>query len=168
MKARNVAIPFAFAIAALGQTVETVPVVSDRVERTVLLPGEFLPYQSVDLYARVPGFVETVKVDRGSAVKRGELLVTLSAPEMKSQILEAMSKVKSLEAQRLEAEAKIAAAQSTYERLKEASATPGAIAGNELIQAEKMVEAAKAARQGLEMSIGAANASLEAQRELEK
>ena len=133
MKARNAALLFVFAIGAAAQTVQTVAVVSDRVDRTVLLPGEFLPYQSVDLYARVQGFVEEVKVDRGSAVKRGDLLVTLSAPERKAQILEAMAKVKSLEAQSLESEARIAAARSTYERLKAASAAPGAIAGNELI-----------------------------------
>lgn len=168
MKPRNLATFVLFALAAPAQTVNTVAVVSDRVERTVLLPGEFQPYQTVDLYARVPGFVESVNVDRGSSVKRGELLLTLSAPEMKAQILEAEAKVKSLQAQQLEAEARIAAAQSTYERLKAASATPGAIAGNELIQAEKIVEAAKAARQGLEMSIGAAQASLEAQQELQK
>jgi RND family efflux transporter MFP subunit len=152
---------------AFAQTLKTVEVVSDKVERTVNLPGEFLPYQSVDLHARVTGFVESVRVDRGSVVSRGDLLVTLSAPEMKAQLLEAGAKVKTLEAQRLESEAQVAAAQSTYERLKAASATPGAIAGNELIQAEKAVEAARAAQQGQLMSVRAAEASLAALRELE-
>jgi RND family efflux transporter MFP subunit len=59
------------------------------------------------------------------------------------------------------------AAQSTYERLQAASETAGAIAGNELIQAEKMVEAAKAAQQGIEMSVAASKASVAALRELE-
>ena len=86
---------------------------------------------------------------------------------MQAQLLEAEAKVSALDAQRLEAEAKVVAAQSTYERLKAASATPGAIAGNELIQAEKMVEAARAAQQGTEMSVRAAQASVEATRGLE-
>jgi RND family efflux transporter MFP subunit len=167
MKALKISLFAALATAAAGQTVQTVEVVSDRVQRTVRLPGEFIPYQTVDLHARVTGFVETVKVDRGSVVKKGDLLVALSAPEMRSQILEAEARVKSLEAQRLEAEAKIVAAQSTFERLKAASETPGAIAGNELIQAEKVVEAAKAAQQGVEMSIAAAKASVAGLRELE-
>jgi RND family efflux transporter MFP subunit len=154
-------------IFVFAQTVQTVEVVSDKIERTVRLPGEFLPYQSVDLHARVTGFVDSVKVDRGSVVRKGDLLVTLSAPEMKAELLEAEAKVKALEAQQLEAEAKVVAEQSTYERLKTASGTPGAIAGNELIQAEKSVEAAKAAQQGVQMSVRAAQASLNAMKELE-
>jgi RND family efflux transporter MFP subunit len=167
MKAFKITSILLLAVAAAAQTLQTVQVVSDHVQRTVRLPGEFRPYQSVDIHARVTGFVETVNVDRGSVVKRGDVLARLSAPEMKAQILEADAKVKSLEAQRLEAEAKVVAAQSTYERLKAASATPGAIAGLELIQADKTVEAAKAAQRGMEMSVNAAKASLAATKELE-
>ena len=121
-----------------------VPVVSKAVSRTVDLPGEFQPFLSVSLHAKVPGYVERVLVDRGSVVKQGQLLVELSAPEMKAQIAEAESKVQAAESDRLQAEAQLAAAQSTYDRLKKAAETPGAIAGNELIQAEKQVEAAQA------------------------
>ena len=96
------------------------------------------------LHAKVAGYVERVLVDRGSVVKQGDLLVELSAPEMTAQIAEAESKVQAAEADRLQAEAQLAAAQSTYERLKKAAETPGAIAGNELVQAEKQVEAAQA------------------------
>ena len=49
------------------------------------LPGEFLPFLSVALHARVTGYVERVRVDRGSPVKKGDLLVELSAPEMAAQ-----------------------------------------------------------------------------------
>ncbi len=108
------------------------------------MPGEFLPFLSVSLHAKVPGYVERVLVDRGSVVKQGDLLVELSAPEMTAQIAEAESKVQAAEADRLQAEAQLAAAQSTYDRMKKAAETPGAIAGNELIQAEKQVEAAQA------------------------
>lgn len=157
----------AASLAPAQTAVETVEVKSDKVSRTVKLQGEFLPYLSVDLHAKVAGFVESVKVDRGSYVKAGTLLVTLSAPEMKAQILEAEARVKGAEAELIEQDAKIAAALSTFERLKAASATPGAIAGNELIQAEKAVDAVRAAKQGLEMRVQAAKASLDAQKELQ-
>jgi membrane fusion protein (multidrug efflux system) len=127
-----------------AQTGELVPVVSKPVSRTVELPGEFLPFLTVSLHARVPGYVDRVLVDRGSMVKEGDLLAELSAPEMSAQIAEAESKVQAFEADRLQAAAQLAAAQSTYEGLKKAAETPGAIAGNELIQAEKQVDAAKA------------------------
>ncbi|MGD0049313.1 MAG: efflux RND transporter periplasmic adaptor subunit [Bryobacteraceae bacterium] len=126
-----------------AQTGELAPVVSKPVSRMVELPGEFLPFLSVSLHAKVPGYVERVLVDRGSIVKPGDLLVELSAPEMAARIAEAESKVQAAEADRLQAEAQLAAAQSTYEGMKKAAETPGAIAGNELIQAEKQVDAAK-------------------------
>jgi RND family efflux transporter MFP subunit len=108
------------------------------------LPGEFLPFLSVSLHAKIPSYVDRVLVDRGSVVKQGELLAEMSAPEMTAQIAEAQSKVQAGEADRLQAEAQLAAVQSTYDRTKQAAETPGAIAGNELIQAEKQVDAAKA------------------------
>ena len=84
----------------LAQTIELVPVVAKSVSRTIDLPGEFQPFLSVALHARVTGFVENVLVDRGSVVKQGDLLVELSAPEMKAQIAEAESKLQASEADR--------------------------------------------------------------------
>src|SRR5262249_19216478 len=75
-----------------AEAVEVVPVVSKAVERQVKLPGEFQPYLAVPIVAKVSGFVKMITVDRGSAVKHGELLATLEAPEMQAQIIEAQSK----------------------------------------------------------------------------
>jgi membrane fusion protein, multidrug efflux system len=127
-----------------GWAQDLAPVVSKPVSRTIDLPGEFLPFLSVSLHARVAGYVDRVLVDRGSAVKEKELLVEMSAPEMAAQVAEAQSKVQAADADRLQAEAQLAAAQSTYGRMKMAAETPGAIAGNELTQAEKQVDAARA------------------------
>jgi len=147
---------------AYAQTIELVPVVRKAISRTVELPGEFQPYMSVALYARVSGYVENVSVDRGSVVKQGDLLVALSAPEMKAQIAGAESKVQEAESDRLQAEAKLASleatlasAQATYGRLKTASATPGVVAGNELDVAFQSVEAQRAGVQAQRSSIDA-------------
>src|SRR5258707_13565165 len=116
---------------AVGQTLEAVLVVSRPLDRTVLLPGEFVPYLSVPIHAKVAGFVEKVEVDRGSVVTEGQLLATMVAPELSAQRAEAEAKVRAAEAQRVEVEARVVGAESTYQRLKAASATPGVIAGNE-------------------------------------
>jgi len=129
---------------ALAENGNLVPVVSKPVSRTVELPGEFLPFLSVALHARVPGYVERILVDRGSMVRQGDLLVEMSAPEMAAQIAETQSKVQAANADRLQAEAQLAAAQSTWDRTKQAAETPGVIAGNELVQTEKQVDAARA------------------------
>ena len=60
-----------------AQSVKFVKVVSKRVARRTELPGEFYPFLSVQLHAKVPSYVEKVLVDRGSFVKEGELLVQL-------------------------------------------------------------------------------------------
>jgi membrane fusion protein (multidrug efflux system) len=149
------------------QSVETVRAVSRTVERKLPLPGEFTSYLAVNLYARVNGFVDRVNVDRGSIVKEGQLLITIEAPELAAQAAEAESRVLAVESQRAEAEAKFVASQSTYERTKAASATPGAVAANEVIVAEKAMEAARALVQALENSSRAARASAQSLKDLE-
>lgn len=150
-----------------AQNIELATVVSKPVSRSIDLPGEFLPFLSVAVRAKVPGYVERVLVDRGSAVKEGELLVELSAPEMAAQIAEAESKVRTAEADRVQAEVQVAAAQSTYEKMKKASETPGAIAANELILAEKQVEAAKALVNSREQAAKAAEAAVKPLKDLQ-
>jgi membrane fusion protein (multidrug efflux system) len=146
----------------LAQTGELAPVVSKPVSRTVELPGEILPFLHVSLHARVAGYVDRVLVDRGSVVRQGNLLVELSAPEMTAQVAEAQSKVQAAEADRLQADAQLSAAQSTHDRTKTAADTPGAIAGNELVLAEKQVEAAKALLSSRQQASRAAESAVRA------
>jgi membrane fusion protein, multidrug efflux system len=150
-----------------GQAIELVPVVSKLVSRTIDLPGEFQPFQSVSIHAKVRSYVDRVLVDRGSVVRKGEVLAELVAPEMKAQIAEAESKVRAAESDTLQAEAQLGAAQSTLDRLKNAAKTPGAIAGNEVVQAQKQVEAAEAVVQSKRQAGMAMAATVRAQKELE-
>jgi len=121
----------------------------------------------VNLNARVSGFVESLAVDRGSWVKRGQLLARISAPEPRAQRAEAAAKLQAIRAQEAEAEAKAVTAQSTYDRLKAASATPGVVAGNDLEIAERSLEAARAHVNALKGSGGAAEAAVKAVAETE-
>jgi RND family efflux transporter MFP subunit len=155
-------------VAAFAQTqVEVARVVSRPVERTVRLPGEFLPYESVEIRARVPGYVEQVLVDRGSIVRKGELLAVLTAPEMSAQLAEAESREQAAVSQRTEAEARQAAAQATYDRLKDAAKTAGAVSGNELDQAAKAADGAQAAVAAAQSAVKAAHASVQSLRDLQ-
>ena len=109
-------------------SVQATTVVQRTLDTTSRLQGDLSAYESVALFARVGAFVSKVDVDRGSVVTKGTLLAQLVAPE--------------LAAQRAEAEAKARAADSTYQRMKAASATPGAVAGNELEAASAAAAAA--------------------------
>ena len=117
------------------QTVEVSRVTSQELQATLRLQGELAPYEDVAIFPRVKGFVEEMRVDRGSKVHKGDLLVRLSAPEMI--------------AQRSEAEAQLRAQESTFDRLHAASSTPGAVAKHDLEIAEGELEARKARVQAL-------------------
>jgi membrane fusion protein, multidrug efflux system len=140
-------LPLVCCLPALSQRpahVEMVKVESRSSARTVPLTAELAPFLQTDIEARSPGYVETVLVDRGSLVHRGQLLVQLSAPEINSQTSAAEANLHQAEAEVAQAEAQAAAAESTSAKLQEAAKTPGAVAGNELLQAEKQRDAAQA------------------------
>ena len=155
---------FLIASAALAQ--ETVAVVVQQLDRKLRLPAEILPYQAVDLHARVPGFVERVEVDRGSVVKKGQLLLELVAPEMKAQLAEVEAKAQAIESQRAEAEAKLAGVEALLERLRQAATTAGAVAGIEVIQAQKSADALKSQITSIQSQAKATRASAAAITEL--
>src|ERR1700748_2684595 len=46
------------------------------------LPGQLVPYNEVNIFPKVNGFVKQLFVDRGSIVKKGQLMMTLEATEM--------------------------------------------------------------------------------------
>jgi|SRR5579863_526058 len=99
-----------------------------RLSSSLQIPGQLIAYQQVDLYAKVSSFVKKLYVDVGSEVKEGELLATLEAPELNSQLAGAESTIKSREAIYL-------ASKVNYDRMLETSKTPGTISPNDLEQA---------------------------------
>ncbi len=147
--------------------VDTLPVAARRLDMLISLPGELQPYEEVRVFPRVSGFVQWIGVDRGSFVKKGQLIAVLSAPEIVAQKAEAQAKVLSAENQRIAGEAKLAADQSTYQRLLTASKTPGVISDEELETAEKAAEADRARAVALHNTTDAARASLRSAVEME-
>jgi RND family efflux transporter MFP subunit len=99
-----------------------------RLSSSLQIPGELIAYQQVDLYAKENSFVKNVYVDVGSEVKTGQLLVTMEAPELGSQLAAAQSNIKSREAI-------YTASKANYDRLYETSQTPGTVSPNDLEQA---------------------------------
>jgi membrane fusion protein (multidrug efflux system) len=122
-------------------TIDTVHVIQESVNVTLSMPGELAPYETVAVYPRVTGFVKRIHVDRGSRVRSGELMVELEAPELLAQRAEAQSKLQAAEAELAVTRSKADADRSTYDKLKAASTTPGVVAGNDLVLAQKAAEA---------------------------
>ncbi len=93
------------------------------------IPGELIAFQQVDLYAKVNSFVKKLYADVGSEVKEGQLLATMEAPELQSQLASAESKMKAQQAVYI-------ASKANYDRVMETSKTPGTISQNDIDQAD--------------------------------
>lgn len=86
----------------------------------VKLPGQLAAYQEVSIFPKVNGYVKDVNVDIGSHVKKGQLLMTLEAPELEQSTMQAKEKY-------ARTKADLSIDREHYNRLLEASQTPGAI-----------------------------------------
>lgn len=110
-------------------TVALVAVKKGELNANISIPGELVPYQEVDLYAKINSYVKTLLVDIGSQVHQGQLMATLDAPEIQSQLAEAQSRIQQQQAIYI-------ASKATYDRLLSTSKTPGTVSENDLEQAE--------------------------------
>ncbi|WP_293903724.1 efflux RND transporter periplasmic adaptor subunit [Sporocytophaga sp.] len=111
-------------------------VLSLQPEKPLLLPGELHPWNKVSIYSKVKGFVKELKVDRGSQVRKGQILAELDAPEVLAEFDQAKGQLSAAEGAYEESKARLIASSLTYNRLIKANATRGAVALNELDQAQ--------------------------------
>jgi len=131
------------------------------------LPAQLTPYEQVEIYPKVTGFVETVTVDRGSRVHRGQLLVKLTAPELGSQRAQAEAAVKAAQSQLETAQAKLASDNGTYLHMVEAAKTPGVLAKNDVLVAGQTVSVDKGLVDAADQNVSAAKEALRSSSETE-
>lgn len=74
---------------------------------SVTLPAETQPFDSASIYARATGYIAERRVDIGSRVHRGDLLVRISAPDTDAQLAEAVATLGQLKAALLQARATV-------------------------------------------------------------
>jgi len=104
------------------------------------LPGQLVPFNEVNLFPKANGFVKEIFVDRGSEVRKGQLLLLLEAPEMESQLQAANSRY-------LQAQETATATKEKYNRLKQAASEPGSVSPLELDNAAARMRADNAIAQ---------------------
>src|SRR6202050_5770244 len=107
---------------------------------TLEIASEFLPYQAIDVYAKVSGYIQKLYVDWGTHVKQGQLLAVLEIPELEQQLNQDEAGVRKSQQDIERAKEALAQAKSNYDvshgnyaRLAEVQKTqPGLIAQEEL------------------------------------
>lgn len=71
------------------------------------LPGETRPFLTAAIAARATGYIAERRIDIGSRVKAGDLLLRIAAPDLDQQLAQAQAQLGQLQAQRLQAEAQV-------------------------------------------------------------
>lgn len=67
------------------------------IHRWILLPSTLAPWQQATLHAKLTGYIAKISVDKGDAVKAGQVLATLEVPELEADIAKAKAEVKAAE-----------------------------------------------------------------------
>jgi len=96
------------------QAITTVAVVNptkNAANRSLELPGRFEAFSTAPIYARVPGYLKSWKVDIGEQVKAGQLLGEIETPDLDQQLLQARADMES-------AKANATLAESTLKRMQ--------------------------------------------------
>jgi len=104
---------------------------------SVRLPGKLKPYNEVNIYAKMNSFVKHIHVDRGTIVKKGQLLIQLEAPEMLAAVQAARSRY-------VQAQETASASKDKYRRLKNAAQEEGAVSPLDLDNALSKMKADEA------------------------
>ncbi|WP_197060071.1 efflux RND transporter periplasmic adaptor subunit [Sporocytophaga myxococcoides] len=141
-------------------------VLSLQPEKPLLLPGELHPWNKVSIYSKVKGFVKELKVDRGSQVRKGQVLAVLDAPEVFAEFDQAKGQLSAAEGAYEESKARLIASSLTYNRLLKANAIKGAVALNELDQAKARMLADSASVSNAKGNIDAARSHYRTKQEL--
>jgi RND family efflux transporter MFP subunit len=137
--------------------------------QTITLSGEFVPFQQVDVHAKVAGYIRAIPVEVGDHVRAGQMLAVLEVPELNAELQGADAAVRrSKDAVRRaksdldRAESLHAAAHLDNTRLQQASeARPGLIAQQELDDVQAKDKEAEAQISADEAALSEAGNELE-------
>jgi len=132
----------------------------------IVLPGELKAWNRTLLVAKVKGYVGKLYVDRGSRVKKGEIMADLEAPEVVAALNQAKAHVSSAQASLIEHRAKHKVSKATYGRILETSRTEGAVSANELDLAYARMMADSAIADASAQNLEAARAQMASQQQL--
>jgi RND family efflux transporter MFP subunit len=143
------------------------------ISNSLSIAGQFLPYQNVDLHAKVAGYIRQINVDIGDRVRRGQVLAVLEIPEVLAQVDEAQASVRHAEDEIQRARSDVLRAEADHDALHAEAARlasaandrPGLIAQQEIDNAsakdrasQAQVDAAKSALAAAEQQLAVAKA----------
>jgi RND family efflux transporter MFP subunit len=161
---------------AIAPRVGVVKVERHDLASTLEIASEFEPFQEINVYAKVSGYIQKLYVDWGTHVKQGQLLAVLEIPELQQQLQQDEAAVRRSDQDFARAREELNRAESsykvahlTYSRLADVQKSrPELVAQQEVdvaegkdLEASAGVSAAKDALAAAEQALLAAKAALE-------
>ena len=161
--------------AANAPAAAVVKVTRGNIADSLEIASEFQPFQEVDVYAKVSGYIQKLYVDYGTHVKQGQILAVLEIPELQQQLQQDEASVRRSDQELERAREDLNRAQSaytvahlTYTRLADVQKSrPELVAQQEIdvakgkdLEADADVSAQKAALAGAEQALLVAKATL--------
>jgi RND family efflux transporter MFP subunit len=152
-----------------------VKVARGNIADSLEIASEFQPFQEVDVYAKVSGYIQKLYVDYGTHVKQGQLLAVLEIPELQQQLQQDEASVRRSSQELTRAHEDLNRAQSaftvahiTYTRLADVQKSrPELVAQQEIdvakgkdLEADADMSSQKAALAAAEEALLAAKAAL--------
>jgi RND family efflux transporter MFP subunit len=157
-------------------SVAVVRVTRQNLSNELEIASEFLPFQEIDVYAKVSGYIQKLYVDWGTHVKQGQLLAVLEIPELEQQLTQDEAALRRSQQDQERAREELGRAQSaydvahvTFQRLADVQKTrPELVAQQDIdvaqgkdLEAGASVSAAKAALSASEQASIASKAALD-------
>jgi RND family efflux transporter MFP subunit len=100
--------------AANAPTAAVVQVARGNIADNLEIASEFQPFQEVDIYAKVSGYIHKLNVDFGTHVKQGQVLAVLEIPELQQQLQQDEASVRRSEQDLARANEELNRAESAY------------------------------------------------------
>ncbi len=154
--------------------VAVAPAKRQTLSDSLAIAGQFVPYQNVELHAKVAGYIRQINVDIGDHVRKGQVLAVLEIPELIAEVQEAEAGVHHAEEEIQRAQSDVSRAEADHvalhanaQRLMSTNKErPGLIAEQELDDAtakdrasEAQVAAAKSALSAARQQLAVARAN---------
>jgi RND family efflux transporter MFP subunit len=152
--------------------VAVAPVKRETIATSLSIAGQFIPYQNVELHAKVAGYIRNIYVDIGDHVHQGQVLAVLEIPELVAEVDEAKAAVHHAEEEIQRAQSDVSRAEADSVALHANAvrlvntdkARPGLIAQQELDDATAKDRASQAQVDAAKSAQGAAQQQLQVAR----
>jgi multidrug efflux pump subunit AcrA (membrane-fusion protein) len=147
-----------------ADALSTVTTVHPRLQNnyaSLTLPATVSAWEEAPVYAQVAGYMDRMRVDIGSRVRKGDVMAHIAVPELQQSLADAKARLEEAQASELQAEQSNDLKQLSYRRLTQVrKSDPDFVAQQDLDTAWTESQVARGALQLAKASVNSARAQI--------